>query len=97
MTHYLAIVEEEPERAVGLWFPDLPGCFSAGDTLEEAMLNAREALAAYAEVLRDGNRQLPSPRTLVQLKSDPEVAPDLANYMIALIPLQPETLRPAAE
>ena len=44
MTHYVAIVEEEPGKAVGVWFPDLHGCFSAGDTVEEAMLNAREAI-----------------------------------------------------
>jgi predicted RNase H-like HicB family nuclease len=48
MTHYVAVVEEEPGKAVGVWFPDLPGCFSAGDTVEEAMLNAREAIALWA-------------------------------------------------
>ncbi|HEX8666218.1 MAG TPA: type II toxin-antitoxin system HicB family antitoxin [Beijerinckiaceae bacterium] len=35
MTHDVAIVEEEGSKAVGVWFPDLPGCFSAGDTLDE--------------------------------------------------------------
>jgi predicted RNase H-like HicB family nuclease len=51
MTHYIALVEEEEGKAVGVWFPDLPGCFSAGDTLDEAMLHAREAVALYAESL----------------------------------------------
>jgi predicted RNase H-like HicB family nuclease len=45
MTYCIALVEEEEGKAVGVWFPDLPGCFSVGDTLDEAMLNAREALA----------------------------------------------------
>jgi len=44
MTHYVAIVEEEEGKAVGVWFPDLPGCISAGDTLDEAVTNAAEAL-----------------------------------------------------
>ncbi|SFK47061.1 HicB_like antitoxin of toxin-antitoxin system [Methylocapsa palsarum] len=44
MAYYIAIVEEEEDKAVGVWFPDLPGCLSAGDTLDEAMLNAAEAL-----------------------------------------------------
>jgi predicted RNase H-like HicB family nuclease len=49
MTHYVAIVEEEEGKAV--WFPDLPGCVSAGDTLDEAMLNAAEALELWAEAM----------------------------------------------
>ncbi|HET6377951.1 MAG TPA: type II toxin-antitoxin system HicB family antitoxin [Methylocella sp.] len=44
MTNYIAIVEEEEGMAFGVWFPDLPGCISAGDTLDEAMSNAAEAL-----------------------------------------------------
>jgi predicted RNase H-like HicB family nuclease len=97
VVHYVAIVEEEPGKAVGLWFPDLPGCFSAGDTLDEAMLNAREALAAYVQTLRDGDQPLPAPRTLTQLKDDPEVSPDLTAYMVALIPFEPDAVRTAAE
>jgi len=48
MPHYVAIVEDAgPDKAVGLWFPDLPGCFSAGDDVDEALRNAEEALALY--------------------------------------------------
>jgi predicted RNase H-like HicB family nuclease len=43
MTHYVAI-EDEEGKAVGVWFPDLPGCISAGDTLDEAILNTAAAL-----------------------------------------------------
>ena len=35
--------------AYGVVFPDLPGCFSAGDTLGDALANAREAAAAWLE------------------------------------------------
>lgn len=46
MPHYVAIVEDAgPEKAVGIWFPDLPGCFSAGDDIDQALRNAQEALA----------------------------------------------------
>src|SRR5688572_20682782 len=45
MPHYVAIVEDAgPEKAVGIWFPDLPGCFSAGDDIDAALRNAEEAL-----------------------------------------------------
>jgi predicted RNase H-like HicB family nuclease len=97
VTHYVAIVEEEEGKAVGVWFPDLPGCFSAGDTLDEAMLNAQEALALYADALREDGQPMPPARTLTELKTDPEAAADLDVYMVALIPLEIGTLRPAAE
>ncbi len=36
MPHYVAIVEDAgPETAIGIWFPDLPGCFSAGDDVDQ--------------------------------------------------------------
>ena len=97
MTHYVAIVEEEEGKAVGVWFPDLPGCFSAGDTLDEALLNAQEALTRYADALRDDGRSMPRARTLTELKSDAEAAADIDSYMVALIPFEAPALRPAAE
>ena len=97
MTHYIAIIEDEDGKATGVWFPDLPGCFSAGDKLDEALVNAQEALALYAESIGKDGRRLPPPRTLSELKADPDVASDLQDYMVALIPLNPGLLRPAAE
>jgi predicted RNase H-like HicB family nuclease len=88
MSHYVAIVEDAgPETAVGVWFPDLPGCFSAGDTLEEAIRNAGEALILYAEALERGGGTMRSARMLSELKEDPEFAADIRENMVALIPL----------
>ena len=54
MSQYVAIIEDAgPDKAIGVWFPDLPGCFSAGDTLDEAMSNAAVAIALYAEALEE--------------------------------------------
>lgn len=89
MTHYVAIVEEEPDKAIGVWFPDLPGCVSAGDTLDEAMINAAEALALWVDVARAHGSPIPSPRSLTELKRDPEVCEELTSFMVALIPLTP--------
>ena len=88
MAHYIAIVEDAgPDMAIGVWFPDLPGCTSAGDDIDEALRNAPEALELYAEsFVRDG-KSLPRPRTLTELKADPEIAKDLTAYMVALIEL----------
>jgi predicted RNase H-like HicB family nuclease len=88
MAHYIAIIEDAgPDRAVGVWFPDLPGCTSADDDIDEALRNAPEALELYAEDLEEDGKPLPRPRTLTELKADPEIADDLKAYMVALIEL----------
>ena len=88
MAHYVAIIEDAgPGRAVGVWFPDLPGCTSGGDDIDEALRNAPEALELYAESLEADGRPLPRARTLTELKADPEFADDIEAYMVALIEL----------
>ena len=88
MAHYIAIIEDAgPEFAVGVWFPDLPGCTSAGDDIDEAFRNAPEALQLYAESLEADGKPLPRPRTLTELKNDPETAGDIKDYIVALIEL----------
>ena len=88
MAHYIAIIEDAgPDTAVGVWFPDLPGCTSGGDDIDEALRNAPEALELYAESLEMNGKPLPHPRTLTELKTDPDVANDIKAYMVALIEL----------
>lgn len=90
MTHYIAIVEDAgPDHAVGVWFPDLPGCFSAGDDLDEALRNAPEAVELYLEDFIAKKKPLPPARTLTELKNDPDVSDDLKNYMVAVVTVQP--------
>ena len=97
MTHYVAIVEEEEGKAFGVWFPDLRGCVSAGDTLDEAMLNAAEALEFWAGAMIESGQEIPPARSLTDLKADPEIAEDLARYMVALIPFPQSLHQHAAE
>jgi predicted RNase H-like HicB family nuclease len=97
MSHYVAIVEDSgPDRAIGVWFPDLPGCFSAGDSLDEAVRNAGAAIVDYAEALEREGRTLPTPRTLSVLKNDPDFAAEAQGNLVALISL-PALVSSAAE
>jgi predicted RNase H-like HicB family nuclease len=97
MPHYIAIVEDAgPETAIGIWFPDLPGCFSAGDDIDHALSNAEEALTLFAESELQEGRELPPPRTLSELRKDPEAAADIRDYIVALVPL-PASVAHAAE
>lgn len=88
MPHYISIIEDAgPDRAIGVWFPDLPGCFSAGDDLDEALRNAPEAIALYAESLAKEQKALPRPRKLSVLRDDPALAEDLRDHIVALVSL----------
>ena len=46
--------------------PDLPGCFSAGDTLAEALERAREAIALHVEGLLSDGEPVPAPSESVE-------------------------------
>ena len=51
-------------HAFGVVVPDLPGCFSAGDTLEEAFDMAKEAVEGWLEVCLDDGAEIPKPSSL---------------------------------
>lgn len=63
--HYpIAIETGTATHAYGVVVPDLPGCFSAGDTLDEAVDNAKEAIELWLEVAIDDGMALPEPTPL---------------------------------
>lgn len=91
MACYIAIVEDAgPSLAVGVWFPDLPGCTSAGDDIDDALRNAPEAVQLYAESLAVDGRSMPRPRTLTEMKTDSTVAEELAAHMVAIVEYRAE-------
>ena len=56
------------ERAEGNWsayVPDLPGCTTVGDTLEETKLNVREAIEGHLETMREFGDPIPEPSSVV--------------------------------
>ena len=58
---YIALVHKEADSAYGVSFPDLPGCVTAGDSFEEAMANAIEALGLHVEGIREDGAEIPAP------------------------------------
>lgn len=67
--HYPIAIEIGNEiQAFGVVVPDLPGCFSAGDTLEEAIANAEVAIAAWMEAELDAGRSIPVPSAMSDLQ-----------------------------
>lgn len=54
------VVHKDEVSAYGVSVPDLPGCFSAGDTFEEAIESAREAIACHLEGLLLDDEPVPA-------------------------------------
>jgi len=76
-THYVAVIEKEPKSAFGVWFPDVEGCFSAGETLEEAVANAAAALRQHTEAIESSGRQLSAARAVDEVLRDKDVKASL--------------------
>ena len=53
MQYFYAIVHKEPDSAFGVEFPDLPGCFSAADEIDDLLPNACEALELWFDDAED--------------------------------------------
>ncbi|WP_028865096.1 type II toxin-antitoxin system HicB family antitoxin [Psychromonas aquimarina] len=72
MLYPIAIETGDADHAYGVAFPDLPGCFSAGDSLEEAITNAKEAVEFYLEDLAERGKLPPLATGLSVLQQDEE-------------------------
>lgn len=59
MLYPIAIEPGNEKHAFGVVVPDIPGCFSAGDTFEEAVLNTREAIEGHLELLCEDGLGIP--------------------------------------
>lgn len=64
---YPAVFHRE-DNAYWVEFPDLEGCQTSGDTIEETLANAREALEGYALSFIENGQKLPSPSDMGSVK-----------------------------
>ena len=72
MRYFPAIVEKSSD-GYGVFFPDLPGCTSAGATLQEAALNVEEALQAHIDLCVEHGETIPEPSSLDAIEVEPDV------------------------
>ena len=56
---YSVVVREAEEGGVWVEVPALPGCYSQGESVTEALGNIKEAIALYLEALRDEGQTAP--------------------------------------
>lgn len=93
MRYPIAIEPGTDTTAFGVVVPDLPGCFSAGDTLDEAVAGAEEAAAAWVDAALDAGQAIPPPTSLEALRRNP----DFAGWTFGVISLDPAELDDTTE
>ena len=69
---YPIVVHKDPDSDYGVTVPDLPGCFSAGETMDEALNNAVEAIECHIEGLLLDSEPIPSPKTVDYHQDNPD-------------------------
>jgi predicted RNase H-like HicB family nuclease len=88
MRYPIVIETGTSTSAYGIVVPDLPGCFSAGDGLEEAMASAEEAAAAWIDAALDAGEAVPKPSSLAAVRANP----DYAGWSFGVIAVDPALL-----
>lgn len=78
---FVALVHQDEGTAYGVQFPDVPGCYSAADDLDDLTRNASEALALFFE-----DMDVPVARSLAEIRADKDVARELADgaFLVAV-------------
>jgi predicted RNase H-like HicB family nuclease len=86
---YPIILHTDDHRQFGVTVPDLPGCFSLGDSVENAVDNAREATLFHAEGLLDRKQAIPLPTAFIDLS---DFHGDVGTALIAYADVDIESL-----
>ena len=85
MTAYIGILEKDPGTLWGIWFPDLPGCIAAGETADETVAQAGEALGQWLTLAIEDGTSVPAPRTIEALRADADFVDAITAGHIALL------------
>jgi len=80
-THVISPLSSEEGGGFLISFPDLPGCISDGETIEEAVHNGRDAFLAWISAQADIGREIPSPSYRV-----PEAEPSMSGKFVQRVP-----------
>lgn len=72
MRSYIALIHKEAGSDYGVSFPDLPGCITAGTTLDEAKAFAEEALTLHLAGMAEDGEAVPEPSSLEAVMADRE-------------------------
>ncbi len=95
MPRYVVLIDQAEDSSYGVVFPDLPGCTAMGKTIEEAMANASDAAADWADDVRKEG-EVPAPRSVADVVADPDIREATDDgAVLALVPLIVDSGKPA--
>ena len=72
MKTYPVVIHKDQDSDFGVTVPDIPGCFSAGSTVSEALNNAVEAISGHIECLVKDGEPIPEAAELEEYINDPK-------------------------
>ncbi len=81
--YYPALVDKDEDSDFGVSFPDFPGCVSAGESVEEALIGAQEALAGHVALMLADGDLLPEASALEEVAA----AREASTIAVTLIPV----------
>ena len=70
--NYPVVIHKDRASDYGVTVPDLPGCFSAGASFDEALEMAREAILLHVEGLLEDGDPVPQPRSVEHHQRNPQ-------------------------
>lgn len=85
---FIVVIHKDENSDYGVTVPDLPGCFSAGETVEEALDNVAEAIECHLEALMLDGERIPENQTIEQHRTNP----DYADGIWGIVEVKPENL-----
>jgi len=71
---YPVAIHKDQDSCYCVSVPDIPGCFSAGETVDEALDNAQEAISDHLEILAEEGMIVPEPSEIDKHYDKPDYA-----------------------
>ena len=69
---YPVVIHKDESSDYGVTVPDLPGCFSAGETFDEALSEIVEAIECHLEGLLQDGEPIPTPDSIEHHQANPD-------------------------
>jgi predicted RNase H-like HicB family nuclease len=64
---YVYVIEKASDGSFSAYVPDLPGCTTSGETLDETKRNIKTAVDVYIESLREHQEPIPEPSSIADV------------------------------
>jgi antitoxin HicB len=64
--NYKILLKKETEGGYSVFVPSLPGCITYGETIDESIINAKEAIELYIESLKSHGEEIPNEENILE-------------------------------